>query len=228
MISNVQLAVGLALLLGVIDYLSEGHFMRKRGLFKERLVSFAAGLSVSYIFLHLFPQVYTVAHDVPRLIFLSMLAGFVAYHALEKLIYQYAPRDEVINDIELEHSLTLFFYHFVIGIVFLSLMQQSRWDGVLFFIPVSLHVIINALPHAHRFQKMSVKAFFSSAPLLGVMVGWLVPIPTVIYALLFGLVAGILLFVEAREVAPRRRTESIVWFLIGVVGYGFLIGVSWL
>ena len=51
MVSNVQLAVGLALLLGIVDYLSEGHFTRKRGLFKERLVSFAAGVSVSYIFL---------------------------------------------------------------------------------------------------------------------------------------------------------------------------------
>jgi zinc transporter ZupT len=228
MLSNVQLALGLALLLGVIDYLSEGHFMRKRGLFKERLVSFAAGLSVSYIFLHLFPQIYLTAHEVPRLIFLAMLTGFVAYHAIEKLIYQYAPRDEVVDDIELEHSVTLFFYHFAIGIVFLSLMRQSQWDGVLFFIPVSLHVIINALPHGHRFQRMSVKAFFSSAPLLGVMMALVVPIPPVVYALLFGVVAGILLFVEAREVVPRRRAESIVWFLIGVVSYGFLIGTSWL
>lgn len=228
MVSNVQLAIGLAVLLGVIDYLSEGHFTRRKGLFKERLVSFAAGLSVSYIFLHLFPQIYLTAHEVPRLIFLAMLAGFVAYHAIEKLIYQYAPRDEVINDIELEHSVTLFFYHFAIGIVFLSLMRQTVLDGILFFIPVSLHVIINALPHAHRFQRMSVKAFFSSAPLLGVILALMVPIPPIIYALLFGIVAGLLLFVEAREVVPRRRAESIVWFLIGVVGYGFLIGVSWL
>ncbi|MBI4153183.1 hypothetical protein HY497_01550 [Candidatus Woesearchaeota archaeon] len=228
MVSNIQLAIILALLLGIVDYLSEGHFTRRKGLFKERLVSFAAGLSTSYIFLHLFPRVYSVAHEVPRLIFLSMLTGFVAYHAIEKLIYQYAPRDKVINDIELEHSFTLFFYHFAIGIVFLSLMEQSRLDGVLFFIPVSLHVIINALPHAHMFQRKVVKAFFSSAPLLGVLLAIVVPIPLVIYALLFGMVVGILLFVEAREVVPRRRAESIIWFLIGVVAYGFLIGVSWL
>lgn len=228
MVSNVQIAIGLTVLLGVIDYLSEGHFRRRKGLFKERLVSFAAGLSVSYIFLHLFPQIYLAAHEVPRLIFMAMLAGFVVYHATEKLIYQYAPRDEVINDIELEHSITMFFYHFAIGIVFLSLIRQTVLDGILFFIPVSLHVIINALPHAHRFQKISVKAFFSSAPLLGVILALMVPIPPVIYALLFGIVAGLLLFVEAREVVPRRRAESIVWFLIGVVAYGFLIGVSWL
>ncbi len=227
MVSNIQLAIGLALLLGLVDYLSEGHFMRKRGPFKERLVSFAAGLSVSYLFLHLFPQVYTVVDDVPRLIFLSMLIGFVAYHAIEKLIYKYIRRDDVINDIELEHSMTLFFYHFVIGIVFLTLMRESRWDGILFLVPVSLQVIINALPHAHRFRRKWIKAFFSAAPLLGVLVALVVPIPLVIYALLLGLVAGILLFVEAREVVPRRRAESIVWFLIGVVAYGFLIGVSW-
>ena len=228
MISNIQLAVILALLLGTVDYLSEGHFTRRKGLFKERLVSFAAGLSVSYLFLHLFPQVYTVADDVPRLIFLSMLVGFVAYHAIEKLIYKYARRDDVINDIELEHSVTLFCYHFVIGIVFLTLMIQSLWGGVLFFVPVSLQVIINALPHAHRFRRRGVKAFFSAAPLLGVLFALTLPLPPAIYALLLGVVAGILLFVEAREVVPRRRAESIVWFLIGVIGYGFLIGVSWL
>src|SRR3989338_5137325 len=115
MVSPTALALGLTLLLGAVDYASEGILARYATLYKERFVSFVAGLSVTYIFLHLFPQVYSGAQAYPHLV-------FVSYHLIEKWIYQHLPREQIIEEVEHEHAITIFFSHFFIGIVFVSLV----------------------------------------------------------------------------------------------------------
>jgi hypothetical protein len=223
MVGIATIAIGLTALLWLIDYLTEGKLHLCRSETREKFVSFVAGLSVTYIFLHLFPLVYSGAEYLPRLTFLSMLAGFVVYHLVEKWIYQHAPREELGKEIEKEHAITLFIYQFSIGIVFISLIRTSIVDGLLYFIPVSLHVIISSLPHSHHFQKRSVKAFFTSAPFLGSLFALLVAIPDIVNVGLLGLVAGLLLFLEFREVISRKRKGSPLFFLVGAVLYGLLI-----
>ena len=185
------IVIGLAFALAAVDFFSEGHFRRRKGVFKQRLVSFSAGISVAYIFLHLFPQLYQsityVDYITKELTFIFAMTGFVLYHLIEKYIYKYARRDDMINQVELEHSLTLFFYHGVIGMVFGTLARQNIVNGLLFFIPLSLHVIINALPHSHRFQETMVKAFFTSAPLLGAVAATLMDVPPLLTTLLLGI-----------------------------------------
>jgi len=176
----------------------------------------------------MFPFVYAQAQSLPRLTFVSMLAGFVAYHIAEKSIYKHTSRDNVVKKLEIQHSLTLFFYHFSIGAVFMSLIRVDLVSGFLFFLPVSLHVIINALPHSHRFQKPSVKAFFNSAPFVGSVFALVLPFPRVLTTALIGIVAGILLFIEVREVIPKKQKGSSSFFLLGVILYGILIGASWI
>jgi len=219
------IGISLTAFLSLADFLSEGRFLRSQ--FKQRLVSFAAGVSVAYIFLHLFPQIYFSLFNsnisTKNVTFFAMLIGFVAYHLIEKWIYQHAKRDDIVAEIEQQHVLTLFFYHFVIGIVLLSLLKNDVVDGLLYFIPISMHVLINALPHSHRFDKKSVRAFFVSAPVLGAILASLVTIPEVLDLMLLGMIAGILLFVEAREIAPSKRSESISFFLLGVITFVIVI-----
>jgi hypothetical protein len=228
MISNVHLALILALILSIADYYSEGRFTRRKHAFKERFVSFVAGLSISYIFLHLFPQVYSGVEELRELIFILMLTGFTMYHVIEKWIYRHAPRDQINAEIEHEHAVTLFVYHFLIGIVFVSFMKTGIVGGLLYYIPVSLHVIINALPHSHKFQKWQRKMFYTSAPFLGAVLASIIPFSTLVNFALLGVVAGILLFLETREISPRRRHGSVPYFLLGVILYGLLIGFTWI
>ena len=203
--------------------------MRKQ-FHKQRLVSFAAGVSVAYFFLHLFPQLYLsilgAKQSLQQLTFFSMLFGFVIYHVVEKWIYQHAKRDEIKKEIELEHAFTLFFYHIAIGIVFVSIIRANVMSGLLYFIPLSLHVIINAFPYSPRFRKTAVKLFFTSAPAVGAAFAILVPIPTFINIILLGIVAGILLFVEAREIMPKKRSERVLFFIAGVVTFAVIITLT--
>ena len=39
---------------------------------------------------------------------------------------------------------------------------------------------------------------------------------------------GILLFIEVREVIPKKQKGSSTFFLLGVVLYSMLIGASWM
>lgn len=227
MVSSVAVALGLVAFLAAINYFSEGALARTGGVVKERFVSFVAGLSASYIFLHLFPLVYSGTQVLQRLIFIAVLFGFVAYHLVEKWIYKHAPRDKIVREVEEEHAITLFFYHFFIGIVFVSLIEKDFVGGLLYFLPVSLHVIINSLPHSHRFQRKEVKALFAGAPFFGVLFGSGVPLPEVLHFALLGVVTGLLLFLEAREVIPEKRKGSALFFLVGVIAYGALIMWSW-
>ena len=226
MVSNVVIGLGLAFILGLVDYVSEGA-LRKAKALKEGFVSFAAGISTTYIFLHLFPLVYSGIGALSQFIFIFILVGFVAYHLIEKYIYQHAPRDKVVKEIEMEHSAALFFYHFVIGIVLIALIEKDLVSGLLFFVPVSLHVIIDALPHSHKYKKWYFKFFSAGATFLGAGLAFLLRLPEAVNFALVGLIAGLLLFLEAREVIPEERKGSVAMFLVGVLLYGTFIVISW-
>ena len=226
MVSNISIGLGLAFILSLVDYVSEGALQKSKVL-KEGFVSLAAGISTTYIFLHLLPLVYSGVGALSRFIFIFVLLGFVVYHLVEKYIYQHAPRDKVVKDIELEHSVALFFYHFVIGIVLIALIQTGLVAGLFFFLPVSFHVIIDVLPHSHTYKKWHIKLLFAGATFLGAVLAVLIRIPEAVNFALIGLVAGLLLFLEIREVIPKERKGNPALFLIGVLLYGSFILLSW-
>lgn len=225
MLNNIYIGIVLVTLLSLADYVSEGRFKNSR--IKEKIVSLGAGISITYIFLHLFPTLYLGTQELSRFLFIFVLLGFTIYHLVEKYIYQHAPRDKIVHEIETEHSIALFSYHFIIGIVLISMIKVNIMDGTLFFFPILFHIIIDALPHSRGYQRKSVKLFFSSAALLGAFLAIIIPIPEVIKLVLVGIVAGLLLFLETREIIPVKRKGKPFYFLAGMVVYGTFIVITW-
>ena len=68
MLSNIYIGLGLVALLTIADYISEGKF--KNSKIKEKVVSLGAGISTTYIFLHLFPNLYTGTQELSRFLFI--------------------------------------------------------------------------------------------------------------------------------------------------------------
>jgi len=77
----------LALILSVVDFFTEGLFS-KPSQNKMKFISFAAGVSVSYLFLILLPDIYRGAMNYNKQLFLSILLGFAVFHLIEKYIRQ--------------------------------------------------------------------------------------------------------------------------------------------
>ena len=89
MVSNIAIGLGLAFVLSLVDYLSEGALRNTRTL-KEGFVSLAAGISTTYIFLHLFPLVYSGVQSISRWIFVFVLSEIEYPPPLNLLKYPWA------------------------------------------------------------------------------------------------------------------------------------------
>src|SRR3989344_967327 len=112
------MAIGyvLALALSIIDFFTEGLFS-KPSLNKMKFISFAAGVSVSYIFLIMLPEIYVGAITINKLLFLAILFGFGIFHVIEKYIRQNFTGPELRKEHRFVHSATSFIYFFVVGFI---------------------------------------------------------------------------------------------------------------
>ena len=72
----------LALILSIVDFFTEG-FFSKASPNKMKFISVSAGVSVSYIFLILLPEIYLRSMEINRLLFLTVLFGFGIFHIIE-------------------------------------------------------------------------------------------------------------------------------------------------
>jgi hypothetical protein len=83
------LALALAFLLGFLHFFSDMiRFSEDER--KYRIISFAAGISISYLFLDLLPHTYEAAIHLREWVFVFLLLGFALFHLVEKYIYQHA------------------------------------------------------------------------------------------------------------------------------------------
>lgn len=217
--------LALAVVLSIIDFLTEGIFFN-RGKIKEVVVSLAGGVSAAYIFLALLPLLYSGVAVLSKFLFVFVLLGFAAYYLIEKMIYQHTPREQIVHKIKVEHSVTLFFYHVIIGLELVALTKFDLFAGLLFFFPVMLHLIVDALPHQAT-KNVVRKLLLTSGSVFGALFALLVEIPQTVHFALLGLMTGLLLFLEIREVIPQRRRGRAEFFVLGMVGYGALIIITW-
>ena len=179
---------------------------------------------ITYVFLHLLPQFSQGIANVSRLLSLSILFGFVVFHIVEKYIYQHSPEDKLLRELAIEDSITSFIYHFVIGIILVSFINQGVHEGILFFIPVLFYTAVSTLP-VDMTKFKSIKLLLAVSTLLGILFAQFVytNINPILYFGLLGFIIGTLLFTVTRHSIPKMKEGKPLYFLIGVVIYTILI-----
>ena len=207
--------------MGVAHYLSEFLNLEKEKYYAS-LTSFSAGISITYIFLDLFPQFSEGAIQINKFLFIFVLLGFILFHLVEKYIYLHSPKDKLMRKLAIEDSIISFFYHFIIGIIIVSFVKQGLFKGILFFIPVLFYTAVSTLPvDSTKFK--SIRFIISASTLLGVLFASSVSIALPVYYALLGTVIGILLFTVIRHSIPKGNEGKPISFIIGVVLYTLLI-----
>jgi hypothetical protein len=173
----------LGLLLGLIHFFSE-NLKSEEGLKHYRIISFAAGISIAYLFLDLLPQTYEAAVHLKQFVFVFLLLGFAIFHLAEKLVYQHANQDKLAKELKEFHSISFFAYYFLIGIVLRDKIQISLLEGSLFMIPIALHAGLStaslARIHGEIRESVFIKIALSLSTILGVIFAILIQIPTVL------------------------------------------------
>jgi zinc transporter ZupT len=226
----------LEIVLGII--LSLTHFFGEKILAKfkhhnqSKVISFGAGISITYLFLQLFPELYSEVIYTNKLVFVYVLIGFTLLHLREKYIYQHVQKRRLLFELKEAHSVAFFVYHFILGIVIVKIIQSNLLEGLLFFVPIFFHAAISNVAmseiHHHIKGRFDMKILLSLAPIAGVLLGLMFVISNLFYAILLGFVAGALLYVIVRDVLPKDRKGSIEYFVVGTAVYTLLIMLTWM
>jgi hypothetical protein len=195
------------------------------------LGAFAAGVTVSYIFLQLFPELTKGTEFFGDFHFLFALIGFSIIHIAEKWIVQHEKTiDDIKKDFKELHSIFLFVYHFVIGLLLYTLLTRDVTQGILFFVPVLLHTAVSSLSlkelHEEIMHTPLVEISVSLAVLFGVAAAAFMDIGLATFHVLLGLVTGTFLYLVIHDSLPSRNGSSF-GYVLGVILYLVVIAVTW-
>lgn len=220
-------------IVGLAHYISN-RFYLAHSRHRRNIISFIAGLSLTYLLLVLLPDFYAL--DIiaeSRLLLFFVLIGFAFFHLIDKFIYQKAEHRRVRKDIRIAHGIGIIFYYFVIGIVLFSLAGISTKQGILFFIPVVLYAVASNI-YSVGVRGIRSREFFSLnliqsiAPAGGALLAFFLPIPEKMVTAFVGIVAGMLTFIIVRDVIPKDEKGKPIYFILGMVLYALVIVIAWL
>lgn len=225
-----MLPVVLGLVLAVVHYFSD-KIHPEDPVIRHKLVSFVAGISITYIFLLLLPEVYAGVESLNKFLFLFILAGFACFHLIEKHIYQHESKEILHEELRIAHSAMFFFYHLVIGILLVEMVNINAVGGILFFVPILFHTAVSSASlkgvHISIRERIMLKIVLSCSTLFGVLIAYFVMVPSHILHALLGFVVGSLLYVVIRDSIPKETVGKAIYFVLGVVVYALIIWFTW-
>ena len=196
---------------------------------KQKIISFAAGVSITYLLLDFYPRFTEGALEISNYLFLAVLFGFTIHHIIEKEIYLHHHKHGLVKMLTLEENIFSYVYHVVVGIVLVYLTKISIFDGTLYFATILAYTFVSTLPtKPHSSHKLSF--MLASSTILGAVLGLLLApvMPVWTQFLLMGLAIGVLLFTVVRHHIPFGRHGRVDYFILGFIMYAVLILFSWL
>jgi|SRR3989344_2767135 len=227
-IKMVIIALLFGAILSIAHYLSE-YFHKHRH--KRELISFGAGIMLSYIILDLFPRLYLYAGIITKFIFIFVLLGFSFFYLGEKYIFQHMQTKKKLKDLREMHLLAFFMYYFIIGFLLKKVTDSNILDGLLLFLPLLFHTSfgIVSLHHVHRSKEgLILKLFLSLSPLFGIIAAYFFSPPELVFHIFLSLISGALLFIVASEIIPKERASTSIDFILGVALYSLILVSTWL
>ena len=219
----------LPILLAVIisfAYYYSNKYTIKHEEWNKKIVSFSAGVSITYVLLELFPTFTESALSIHKILFISIPIGFIIHHIIEKEIYMHNIKRELVRMLTLEEHVFSFAYHFIIGIILVTFAKGSAAQAVLFSIPMLSYTFLSNLPASPH--PLKIKALFlSSATILGTLLALVWKMPSWFEVSLIGVAVGVLLYTVIRHHIPFGKKGKTGYFTIGFIIYSALIILSW-
>lgn len=221
--------------------------IRRFPLVPERATgSFAGGMAVAYVFLHLLPELAAGNEAVAELlgetmrvtpllelsIFVVALAGFSAFYGLERL----AHRSGVERGVEASdgvfrlHLGSFLLYNALITYTMPLRLRTGIVFALLFAVAMALHFVLTDRGLEEHYQKRFEnrgRYALGAGLIAGWLLGWVAaPTSTVVVSLLTAVLAGSILLNVFKEELPAGGRSSFPWFLAGVVLYATLLAVT--
>lgn len=211
-----------AAILSLINYFSE-HYASRIEKYHVQIVSFSAGLFITFIFLDLLPEFFKGVELIGASGFLLLLLGFVVFHTGEKYIYQHIKnRRDLMQDLAAFHVLGFFVDHFIIGMaLYLAFLVENIFVGIIIFIPLVLRVFSSSLSLNQIDEHLNMNTFFmlliAAAPLFGTLFAYFIQPAHTLFYFLLSFILGTLLYIVIRDMIPRDEKGDLRFFIAGFI-----------
>jgi len=131
-------------------------------------------------------------------------------------------------------------YHFLVGIILISLLYIELVPGVLFFFYAFFRTVVSKRSEAHLIftdldiyeeldfdENSLIKYVLGASALTGIVVGIILnaffPRNLPLLFIFYSFISGVILYVIVREVIPEKEKGDPVKFIIGLVGFAIVI-----
>ena len=225
------LSIGLGLLLA-LTHLLAGNLRFLDVIPRSRWLSFAGGVSVAYVFVHVLPELEERGEAIADLfvlnfieshVYLVALLGFVAFYGLERFASRARGEgDESPPGVFWIHVGSFALYNALIGYLLLHRETSGVRSLVLFAVAMALHFVVNDYGlrdrHRERYERRG-RWLLVAAVLSGLGLGIVAEVGERVVAVLFAFLAGGVVLNVIKEELPEHR-ESRFWaFTLGAAAY---------
>jgi len=229
--------VGILVLIHLLAYKLES-----LPLAKEKWLSFGGGVSVSFVFIHLLPNLHDwqikIESDnlIPtpiknQYIWVLILAGLLAFYTLEKAIFWYkekkvSPEQAVSDGLYYWHLGIFSLYNILFGYLFFQNEGVADLLQPLIFVAIAFHFITNdyALQQHHEKDYLySGRWVMACAVIIGAVIGYFYSMPEEILASALAFLGGGIIMNILKEEMHEGKENHLGSFLIGAVIFSGLL-----
>lgn len=221
------LAYVLTVILSLADFLSEG-LLHPKQKYRERLLSFAAGVAVTYLLIKLLPEIYERVTNGGNILFFMILLGFLIIFLIERHLYKHKMKTRFKREHRIFHLSFFFIYNFLIGTLLVDFVNRGSEEALLFFVPFLLYTIVEILPREFKFEHKYQGILYSAAPIYGTILAMNVRFGALYYNTTLALITGALLYLILREAIPPEKQAHTKFYILGTVFYAAFILMTWL
>ena len=218
-------ALALSLVAGVliICHLLSPVIRRASQVVDAEVASFTGGLAAAYVFLHIFAELDKAHQVIGDRIYLLILAGFVAFYAIENHIRHATPEGESVS--RHSYNLRLAFQTLYSVLLVFTLSEQLPENHLLsamFAVTLGLHVMATDIGMMKRFGQQFARHghFILAASLVtGLLLSLLLEPGKMLIDILSASLAGFIIFTVFHEEISQTRETKIRWFLGGTLSF---------
>ncbi len=236
------LTLGMAVLLAGAHLLA-GKLRFLKGIPRNAWLSFAGGVSVAYVFVHILPELKESQEAIAEAdtaawlgflehhAYLMALLGLTLFYGLERAALMDRPGGRRSNAATSAgtfwlHVISFTLYNAVIGYLLVHREDQSLHSLLFFTLALGFHFVVNDFGlrehHQHRYDRLG-RWVLSAAVLAGWGVGQGVGINEAALALLFSFLAGGIVLNVLKEELPEERHSRFWAFALGCIVYAALL-----
>lgn len=224
-------AVGFALI-----HFFSGKLLHVREVPRSRFLSVAGGIAVAYVFLHLLPELNEYQRELEghvengfftsienHILIISMI-GLAVFYGLERFATSYKRKQKLY--VFWIHISSFTIYTFSIGYVLAESEFESSSTMMLYFLALGIHFVTVDQGLRHHHQKLydqRGRVLLALAVLAGWTVGTFAEVNDVGLSIVVAFLAGGVILNVMKEELPEERESSFGAFLIGLIGYAFLL-----